>query len=60
MNRSIRLAKLERKLTPKLKYMSFSMMYATDAEHEEWDKLNNPNFTIEQINKDVRSFEDMY
>jgi hypothetical protein len=67
MDKLIRLAKLEKalekSLPQKLKPMGFDMFYATEAEQEAWHRINNPNFTIEEINeinKDVLSFEDMY
>jgi hypothetical protein len=67
MDKLIRLAKLEKalekSLLQKLKPMGFDMFYATEAEQEAWHRINNPNFTIEEINeinKDVLSFEDMY
>jgi hypothetical protein len=63
----IRLAKLEKalekSLPQKLNPMGFDMFYATEAEQEAWHRINNPNFTTEEINeinKDVLSFEDMY
>jgi hypothetical protein len=67
MDRLIRLAKLEKalekSLPQKLNPMGFDMFYATEAEQEAWHRINNPNFTTEEINeinKDVLSFEDMY
>jgi hypothetical protein len=67
MDKLIRLAKLEKalekSLPQKLNPMGFDMFYATEAEQVAWHRINNPNFTIEEINginKDVLSFEDMY
>jgi hypothetical protein len=67
MDRLIRLAKLEKalekSLPQKLNPMGFDMFYATEAEQEAWHRINNPNFTTEEINeinKDVLSFENMY
>jgi hypothetical protein len=67
MDKLTRLAKLEKalekSLPQKLNPMGFNMFYATEAEQEAWHRINNPNFTIEEINeinKDVLSFEDMY
>jgi hypothetical protein len=67
MDKLIRLSKLEKalekSLAQKLNPMGFNMFYATEAEQVGWHRINNPNFTIEEINeinKDVLSFEDMY
>jgi hypothetical protein len=67
MDKLIRLAKLEKALEKsipqKLNPMGFDMFYATEAEQEAWHLINNPNFTIEEINeinKDVRSFDSLY
>ena len=67
MDKLVRLAKLEKaldkSLPPKIKPMGFDMFYATEAEQEEWHRISNPNFTIEEINeinKDVRSFDSLY
>jgi hypothetical protein len=67
MNKLIRLAKLEKalekSLPQKLKLMGFDMFYLTEAEQEAWHRINNPNFTIEEINeinRDVLKLEDMY